>query len=114
MEAEEEVGPICIITSYGIICMESAPALLVKQRGKKATKKKLLRKRLAPAERATLVRNVQRALIPAGAKVGLASPDQRRHIACVAVFLAEAAKLVDEHKRGQLDFQKYWAIVKRP
>lgn len=113
MLTEEEIGPICIITANGLICMESAPALLVKSPGKKASKRRL-KKRLSASARSALVRAVQQALIPAGTKSGLASATQRRHIACLAVFLAQAAKLCAEQKKGTLNFQKQWAIVKRP
>lgn len=115
MNAEEEIGPVCIITANGIICMESPPKLLVKAPppGKKKGTTRGLKKPLVKAKHVALVKAVQKALMPADKADALASPTQRRHIACLAVFLAEAAKLMAEHRKT-LNFAKYWAIVKRP
>lgn len=118
MADEEEIGPICIITSNGMVCMESPPKFIRKRDGK--TTKVALKKRPSPSHRAAVVAAVAKALgAPDPKKKGpklvlLSSPAQRRHIGCVAVFLAEAAQLIAENTREELSFTDCWAIVKRP
>lgn len=97
------IGPLCIITAYGIICMESDPALL-----KKDDASPKLRNPLQSQERKGHAENVAAAL-----PQDMGDSEQRHHIGRIAVYLAEAAQLITE-QGNKLQFNDHWTLVKRP
>lgn len=113
MAEEELVGPICIITANGMVCMDSRPVLRYKDTQGTLQQKRFRNEPLTRDELNALVKAVAGNLGPKGNRSALASASKRRDIARLAVFLAEAAKLMEEYGRP-LSFKKLWTIVKRP